>query len=78
MKTKILIAYDGSDCARDAIDDLRLAGLPEEAEAVVMSVANVWLPPPSSYELVESAFEDQIRASGGMKWKRCEQTCFTA
>lgn len=44
MKMKILIAYDGSDCARDAIDDLRLAGLPDEAEAVVMSIADVWLP----------------------------------
>lgn len=63
MKMKILIAYDGSDCARDAIDDLRLAGLPDQAEVVVMSVADVWLPPPSSYEVVESAFEQQLRAS---------------
>jgi nucleotide-binding universal stress UspA family protein len=63
MKMKILIAYDGSDCARDAIDNLKLAGLPDEAEAVVISVADVWLPPPSSYEVVESAFEQQPRAS---------------
>ena len=62
MKMKILIAYDGSDCARDAIEGLRLAGLPDEAEAVVISVADVWLPPPSSYEVVESAFEKQLRA----------------
>ena len=62
MKMKILIAYDGSDCARDAIDDLRLAGLPGEAEVVVISVADVWLPPPSSYEMVEAAFEERVRA----------------
>jgi nucleotide-binding universal stress UspA family protein len=59
---KILIAYDGSDCARDAISDLRLAGLPDQAEVVVMSVADVWLPPPSSYEMVEASFEERIRA----------------
>ena len=72
MKMKILIAYDGSDCARDAIDDLRLAGLPEEAEAVVMSVADVWLPPPSSYELVEAAFEEPVNASSEKKRERAE------
>ena len=51
---KILIAYDGSECADAALDDLRRAGLPSPAEALVVSVAEVWLPPPppSSYELV--------------------------
>ena len=54
---KILIGYDGSDCADAALDDLRRAGLPEAAEAQVLSVAEVWLPPPppSSYEIVEKA-----------------------
>ena len=41
---KVLIAFDGSECARAAIDDLALAGLPEDVEAVVMSVADVWAP----------------------------------
>jgi nucleotide-binding universal stress UspA family protein len=56
-KMKILIAYDGSTCAEAALDDLQRAGLPEKAEAVVMSVAEAWLPapPPSSYEVVEMA-----------------------
>lgn len=56
-KMKILIAYDGSTCAEAALDDLQRAGLPEEAEAVVMSVTEVWLPapPPSSFEVVEMA-----------------------
>jgi nucleotide-binding universal stress UspA family protein len=56
-KMKILIAYDGSACAEAALDDLQRAGLPVEAEAVVMSVTEVWLPapPPSSAEVVELA-----------------------
>lgn len=55
---RILIAYDGSECAEAAIDDLQKAGLPQEAEALVFSVSEVWLPPPppSSYEVVEGAF----------------------
>lgn len=56
-KMKILIAYDGSDCADAALDDLRRAGLPRRnVEALVLSVAEVWLPPPpsSSYEIVEA------------------------
>ena len=45
---KILIAYDGSDCANAALEDLQRAGLPRVAEALVMSVADVFLPPSSS------------------------------
>ena len=54
---KILIGYDGSECADAAIDDLAQAGFPETGELHVLSVAEVWLPPPppSSYEIVEEA-----------------------
>lgn len=54
---KILIGYDGSDCAEAALDDLQRAGLPSEAEALVLSVTEVSLPPPppSSYEILEQA-----------------------
>jgi nucleotide-binding universal stress UspA family protein len=54
---KILIGYDGSECADAALDDLMQAGLPADVEAHVLSVAEVWLPPPppSSYEIVEQA-----------------------
>src|SRR5688500_9713836 len=38
---KILIGYDGSDCAKAAIKDLRRAGLPATGEALVMSVADL-------------------------------------
>lgn len=51
---KILFAYDGSDCANAAIQDLKRAGLPDKCEVVVFSVAEVWLPPPSSFELLGS------------------------
>ncbi len=44
---KVLIAYDGSGCSDAALDDLVRAGLPESCEALVVSVAEVWLPPPN-------------------------------
>ena len=42
---KLLIAYDGSEGSDIAIDELQREGLPAEAEALVVSVAEVWLPP---------------------------------
>jgi nucleotide-binding universal stress UspA family protein len=44
---KLLIAYDGSDYGRGAFPDLKLAGLPDVAEAIVLSAADVILPPTS-------------------------------
>lgn len=38
---KILIAYDGSDCARAALEDLKSAGLPAKAEALVLSIRTI-------------------------------------
>ncbi len=43
--SKILIAYDGSACSDAALQDLRRAGLPTAAEAVVLTAADVFLPP---------------------------------
>lgn len=51
---KILIAYDGSDCADAALEDLHRAGLPAYAEALVVSVADVFLPPQSSDESIDA------------------------
>jgi nucleotide-binding universal stress UspA family protein len=64
QKMKILIAYDGSSHADAAIGDLRRAGLPREAEAVVCSVADVWVAPAplSEYEAVQTPLDEQIRA----------------
>ena len=41
---KILIAYDGSDCADAAIEDLSRAGLPDASNALILSVTETWLP----------------------------------
>jgi nucleotide-binding universal stress UspA family protein len=56
---KILIAYDGSDGADAALEDLRSAGLPKTAEVLVMSMADVFLPPPINEE-VDNAFPMSI------------------
>ena len=63
---KILIGYDGSECADRALNDLGRAGLPRDMEAIVLSVAESWLPPPppSSYEIVEAAFEGRASTAG--------------
>ena len=50
---KILLAYDGSACAQAALDDLHSAGLPPNAEVKVIAVLETWLPPPSSWALLE-------------------------
>ena len=47
-KMKVLIAYDGSSGADAALDDVQRAGWPRVVEALIMSVAEVFLPPPSS------------------------------
>ena len=44
---RILIAYDGSPGAEAAVLDLKRAGLPSQAEARVLTIADVWLPPDS-------------------------------
>jgi nucleotide-binding universal stress UspA family protein len=43
-KMRLLIAYDGSACANEALDDLGRAGLPPEIEAHVVAVSEEWLP----------------------------------
>jgi nucleotide-binding universal stress UspA family protein len=58
---KLLIAYDGSSRSGAAIDDLRRAALGPNARADVVSVAEAWIPPASSYAgptLVELALRD--------------------
>jgi len=44
---KVLIAYDGSSCADAALDDLSRAGLPNTGKALIVCVAEDWLPPPA-------------------------------
>lgn len=44
-RMKLLIAYDGSTCADEAITDLQRMGLPDDVEAIVLSVADTWILP---------------------------------
>jgi nucleotide-binding universal stress UspA family protein len=52
---RILIAYDGSSYADAALDELRWAGLPREAEALLLTVVDVGLRLPSREELEASS-----------------------
>lgn len=52
---KILIGYDGSEAAAAVFEDLQHAGLPKHAEALVMSVADVFVPPPVD-EVLDNTF----------------------
>jgi nucleotide-binding universal stress UspA family protein len=64
---KILIAYDGSDYADIAIDDLQWAGMPENAEAIVLTAVEWPLQAPRSWGMVETGFatelEEHIKAA---------------
>ncbi len=46
--SKVLIAYDGSSCSDAALEDLGRAGLPLAVDAVVVTVADIILPPPDN------------------------------
>lgn len=63
---KLLIGYDGSSSADAALDDLKKAGLPERTEALIFSVAEVWLPPP------EETGEKQEFLTEGLRQKHAE------
>ena len=55
-RMKVLIGYDGSSYADVALDDLRRAGLPREAEALVVTVGDVLVTPSTSiYEIAGTA-----------------------
>src|SRR6266542_1763553 len=59
-RMKILIAYDGSECAESAIDDLKRAGLPRRAEAIVLTIAEELIPAPTSIGGVETTFAKSL------------------
>lgn len=52
---KLLIGYDGSHFADAALDDLRRAGLPREAKALVLTVSELWLPYISGNNLTQAS-----------------------
>ena len=52
---KILLAHDGSEYAEAALENLRNAGLPAEADVLVMSLADVFVPAPFD-EKIDNTF----------------------
>ncbi len=72
---KILIAYDGSACANAAIDDLSRAGLPDDTEALVITVTETWLPAKEDcYIRVESEEPDWVwRKKAKEEVAKCEK-----
>jgi len=62
---RILIGYDGSQTADAALVDLQRAGLPVEAAALVVSVADVMMVPQTpAYELAGEALMSRRVAAG--------------
>jgi len=69
---KILIAYDGSEYADAALEDLKYAGLPKTAEAIIMSLADVFVPPPINEE-VDNIFPMDVPAGVRRAHERAER-----
>src|SRR5215468_8697932 len=63
MRMKIVIGYDGSEHADAALDDLRRAGLPRDAEALIVSVAEGAMPLPSVSGIAENGLDPERIAS---------------
>jgi nucleotide-binding universal stress UspA family protein len=61
---KILVGYDGSSGSDAALAALTTAGLPAQAEVVVVTVAEIWLPSPPSYGLVSLREAEGKKAEG--------------
>ena len=62
---KILIGYDGSKSGDASLFDLRRAGLPAEAEALIVSVADVMIVPATpGFELAAEALMSRRVTSG--------------
>lgn len=83
---RLLIAYDGSQCSEEALSDLSYAGLPRRVEALVLSMADVFLPPgetlvdpgiPRRYShqirRAHLAAKQAVDASYGFASKACER-----
>ncbi|HZP80896.1 MAG TPA: universal stress protein [Chthonomonadaceae bacterium] len=64
---KLLIGYDGSPCGDAALRDLRRAGLPAAAEALILSVADVFLPvaPSVSAQSAEAVERESAKQAHG-------------
>jgi nucleotide-binding universal stress UspA family protein len=75
MMMKILIGHDGSQSADAALFDLQRAGLPVEAEALIVSVADVMMVPATpAYELAgEALMSRRVTAALASAQKQTER-----
>lgn len=62
---RICLAYDGSSSADVALENLAHAGLPEQLDASVISIADVWLPP-------DAAAADDVTAPPAVRKARAQ------
>ena len=69
---KILIGYDGSEGADAVLGDLKRAGLASEADVLVMTLADVFVPPPIDEE-VDNTFPMYIPEGVRHAHKRARQ-----
>lgn len=68
---KLLVAYDGSRSSEAALDDMVRAGIPDYCDALVVSVAEVWLPPLNGVDVTsELKLDDESERS---IWCLCEK-----
>lgn len=57
---KILIGYDGSECADAALTDLKNAGLPDDTEAFILSAVDVFIPPKPDVKDLDDPFVNYV------------------
>ena len=69
-KMKVMIAYDGSAYADAALDDLRRAGLPPEAEALIVSVSDSLVNPSSSIDEIAGSAPTPRRVTAAIALAR--------
>jgi nucleotide-binding universal stress UspA family protein len=71
---RILIGYDGSDCAKSALSDLQRAGLPAEAEVLVLTAAEVFIPnQPNTEGAAEELYPQYVPQAVKLAWERNQQ-----
>jgi nucleotide-binding universal stress UspA family protein len=77
---KILFAYDGSECADAALQDLKWAGLGADAEVLVMSLADVFVPPPAGEadEPLPPYMPDSVKRAHELARKQLEEAAALA
>lgn len=63
----ILLAYDGSGYSRTSLVDLQYAGLPSEANVLILSISELWMPMTTKYTDIEKV-PDSDRAE---YFRRC-------